>query len=82
MAHPVLDTVLPVVRNARDVSLDLDRLAEHAGWMAYEELPPPAFEAPPQRSAPTALAAAPTPPASGPASSSAPGRRFRGRPLG
>jgi hypothetical protein len=43
MAHPVLDTVLPVVRDARDVSLDLDRLAEHAGWMAYEELPPPAF---------------------------------------
>ena len=43
MAHPVLDTVQPVVRDARDVSLDLDRLAEHAGWMAYEELPPPAF---------------------------------------
>ena len=33
----------PVVEAARDVSLDLDRLAEHAGWMAYEELPPPAF---------------------------------------
>jgi Queuosine salvage protein len=43
VAHPVLDTVLPVVRGARDVSLDLDRLAEHAGWMAYEELPRPAF---------------------------------------
>jgi Queuosine salvage protein len=41
--HPVLDTVEPVVRAARDVSLDLDRLAQHAGWMAYEELPPPAF---------------------------------------
>ena len=35
--------VRPVVDAARDVSLDLDRLAEHAGWMAYEELPPPAF---------------------------------------
>ncbi len=43
MAHPVLDSVRPVVEAARDVSLDLDRLAEHAGWMAYEELPPPAF---------------------------------------
>jgi hypothetical protein len=39
----VLDTVAPVVRAARDVSLDLDRLQEHAGWLAYEELPPPAF---------------------------------------
>jgi Queuosine salvage protein len=43
MAHPVLDTVLPVVEAARDVSLDRDRLAEHAAWIAYEELPPPAF---------------------------------------
>ena len=39
----MLDTIDPVVGAARDVSLDLDRLAEHAGWMAYEELPPPAF---------------------------------------
>ncbi len=43
MAHPVVDTVLPVVEASRDVSIDLDRLAEHARWMAYEELPPPAF---------------------------------------
>ena len=43
VSHPVLDSVLPVIRAARDVSLDLDRLGEHAGWMAYEELPPPAF---------------------------------------
>jgi Potential Queuosine, Q, salvage protein family len=41
--HPVLDTVLPVVRASRDVSIDHDRLAEHAGWLAWEELPPPAF---------------------------------------
>ena len=41
--HPVLDSVLPVVERSRDVSIDLDRLADHAGWMAYEELPPPAF---------------------------------------
>jgi Queuosine salvage protein len=43
ISHPVLDSVLPVVRESRDVTTDLDRLAEHAGWMAYEELPPPAF---------------------------------------
>jgi hypothetical protein len=41
--HPVLDSVLPVVEAARDVSIDLDRLADHAGWLAYEELPPPPF---------------------------------------
>ena len=35
--------MLPVVEASRDVSIDLDRLADHAGWMAYEELPPPAF---------------------------------------
>jgi Potential Queuosine, Q, salvage protein family len=46
MAHPVLDSVRPVVDAARDVSLDLDRLAEHASWMAYEELPAPAFMLP------------------------------------
>jgi hypothetical protein len=39
----VLETVLPVIEASRDVSIDLDRLADHAGWMAYEELPPPAF---------------------------------------
>ena len=43
MTHPVLDTVLPVTEASRDVSIDLDRLAAHAGWIAYEELPPPAF---------------------------------------
>jgi Queuosine salvage protein len=43
VTHPVLDTVLPVIETSRDVSIDLGRLADHAGWMAYEELPPPAF---------------------------------------
>jgi predicted regulator of Ras-like GTPase activity (Roadblock/LC7/MglB family) len=40
------------------------------------ELPPPAFEAPPQRPAPMAQAA---PPSALPAASVVPGRRFRGR---
>jgi hypothetical protein len=43
MVHPVLDSVLPVVAASRDVSLDGERLALHAEWMAYEELPPPPF---------------------------------------
>jgi hypothetical protein len=36
MSDPVLHGVLPVVAASRDVTTDLDRLAEHAGWMAYE----------------------------------------------
>jgi hypothetical protein len=36
MSDPVLDGDLPVVAASRDVTTDLDRLAEHAGWMAYE----------------------------------------------
>ncbi len=43
VTHPVLDSVVPVVRASRYVTTDLDRLAEHAGWLAYEELPKPAF---------------------------------------
>jgi hypothetical protein len=42
-AHPVLDTVLPVVAASESVTTDLDRLREHAGWIAYEELPLPRF---------------------------------------
>ena len=70
---------MPALRMAANL---VGRRIAPAVSRAETELPPPAFEAPPQRSAPTPLAAAPTPPASGPASSSAPGRRFRGRPLG
>lgn len=40
-SHPVLDSVLSVVRGSRDVATDLDRIREVAGWMAYEELPMP-----------------------------------------
>jgi hypothetical protein len=39
----VLDGARRVVAAAHDVSLDEGRLAEVAGWMAYEELPRPAF---------------------------------------
>jgi hypothetical protein len=39
----VLDSVLPVVHASRDVTTDLERLSEHARWMAYEELPAPQY---------------------------------------
>ena len=41
--HPVLDSVLPVVERSRDVETDLGRLADVASWLAYEELPSPAY---------------------------------------
>lgn len=39
----VLVSTLPVVRDAVDVRLDLTRLTDVAGWMAYEELPLPSY---------------------------------------
>jgi hypothetical protein len=45
-AHPILDSVLPVVRGSRDVTTDVAKLAEHARWLAYEELPFPRFVPP------------------------------------
>lgn len=41
--QPVLASVLPVVESSRDVSVDLDRLADVASWLAYEELPAPSY---------------------------------------
>ena len=41
--HPVLDSVMPVVLESQDVVTDLDRVAQHAGWLAYEELPRPQY---------------------------------------
>lgn len=38
---PVLDSVRPVVESARHVRVHPGRIAEIAGWMAYEELPLP-----------------------------------------
>jgi hypothetical protein len=39
----VLESVLPVVAASRDVTTDVERLRETAGWLAYEELPFPRF---------------------------------------
>jgi hypothetical protein len=41
--HPILDSVLPVIRASRDVTTDVAKLTEHAQWLAYEELPFPRF---------------------------------------
>ena len=43
---PVLDSVRPVVEKSRDVHAHLDRLADVAGWLAYEDLPMPDYVLP------------------------------------
>lgn len=45
-AHPVLDSVLPVVERSRHVRTDRARIATVARWMAYEPLPVPDFTLP------------------------------------
>ena len=46
IGHPILDTLQPVIREARDVRLHESRLEDVASWMAYEELPFPDFRFP------------------------------------
>ena len=46
IGHPILDTLPPVIRQARDVRLHDSRLEDVASWMAYEELPFPDFHFP------------------------------------
>jgi hypothetical protein len=43
---PVLDSLRPVIENSRDVRTNVDKIAEVAGWMGYEELPLPEFTLP------------------------------------
>lgn len=43
---PVLESVLPVVEASRRVWTDVDRIVEHAGWIAHESLPVPDFTLP------------------------------------
>jgi predicted regulator of Ras-like GTPase activity (Roadblock/LC7/MglB family) len=70
---------MPALRMAANL---VGRRIAPAVSRAQTELPPHVLEAPPQRPAPATLAASPTPPVGGPASSGPPGRRFRGRSLG
>ena len=46
IGSPVLESILPVIEKSRDVRTDVDKIVEHAGWMAYEELPFPEFALP------------------------------------
>ncbi len=46
IGHSILDTLPPVIRQARDVRLHDSRLEDVASWMAYEELPFPDFHFP------------------------------------
>jgi hypothetical protein len=46
IGSPVLDSLAPVIRASRFVRTDARKIAEHAGWMAYEELPFPDFVLP------------------------------------
>src|ERR1700686_1141730 len=43
---PILDSLRPVIENSRDVRTNVDKIAEVAGWMGYEELPLPEFTLP------------------------------------
>ncbi len=43
---PVLDSLRPVIEKSRDVRTNVDKIAEVAGWMAYEALPFPEFTLP------------------------------------
>lgn len=43
---PVLDSIQPVIECSRHVQTDLKKIAEVAGWMAYEELPIPDYALP------------------------------------
>ena len=42
-AHPILESVLPVVAESKDVTTDAARVRDVAQWLAYEELPFPRF---------------------------------------
>jgi hypothetical protein len=46
IGSPVLDSLRPVIEKSRDVRTNIDKLAEVAGWMAYEELPMPDYHLP------------------------------------
>jgi hypothetical protein len=43
---PVLDSMRPVIEKSRDVHTHVDRLADVAGWIAYEDLPMPDYVLP------------------------------------
>ena len=46
IGSPVLDSLRPVIEHSRDVHTHVDKIAEVAGWMAYEDLPMPELAVP------------------------------------
>ena len=46
IGSPVLDSIMPVIERSRHVRTDVEKIVEHAGWMAYEDLPFPEFSLP------------------------------------
>lgn len=46
IGSPVLESLRPVIENSRDVRTNLAKIVEHAGWMAYEDLPLPDIQLP------------------------------------
>ena len=46
VGSPVLDSLRPVIEQSRDVHTHADKIAEVAGWMAYEDLPMPELAVP------------------------------------
>lgn len=46
IGSPVLDSLKPVIEASRHVRTDMAKIADVAGWMAYEELPFPQFSLP------------------------------------
>ena len=46
LGSPVTESLRPVVENSRDVRTHYEKIAEIAGWMAYEELPMPNLAVP------------------------------------
>ena len=43
IGSPVLESVRPVIEGSRDVRTNVEKIIEHAAWMACEELPFPEF---------------------------------------
>jgi hypothetical protein len=46
IGSPVLESLRPVIETSRDVHTHVDKIAEVANWMAYEELPMPDYHLP------------------------------------
>jgi hypothetical protein len=46
IGSPVLESLRPLIERSRDVRTNVTKIAEQAGWMAYEDLPLPAFVLP------------------------------------